>query len=224
VGRPAGSFIDASTGVFDWTPTESQGPGTYTLIVKVTDSGSGLSETQTTKVIVTEVNRSPFAVDDETTTEEDTPVTLDVLANDRDLDFPADTLRIGSVTQPDHGEVSVAAGRITYTPPLDFNGRVRFDYTVDDGLTGSTGSVFITVIGVNDAPTATHDQFQLDSYRSATLDVLANDFDPDHEPLTIEITSAPSFGAVSLQDNEIVYRPVNGWTGTAQFGYSVSDR
>jgi CSLREA domain-containing protein len=224
VGGPSGSSIDSDTGVFNWTPTESQGPGTYTLVIQVTDTGSpGLSDAEIFDVAVTEVNRSPFAVDDETTTAEDMPVAIDVLSNDRDLDVPADTLRISSVSQPDHGEVSVVAGSITYTPPPDFNGPARFDYTVGDGLAGASGSVLVTVTAVNDAPVATLDQFRLDSYLPATLDVLANDFDPDDEPLTVAITSVPSSGAVSLEDNEIVYRPVNGWTGTARFGYAVSD-
>jgi hypothetical protein len=201
-----------------------QGPGTYTFGVSVTDDGSpGLSDSQTVTIEVEEVNRPPLAVDDDATTAEDVPVAIDVLANDRDPDVPADTLRIRSVGQPIDGEVSVRAGTITYRPPLDFNGLVRFDYTVDDGLADATGSVLIAVTAVNDPPVAARDRFHLDSYRPETLDVLANDFDPDHEPLTLGITSAPSSGAVSLEDNEIVYRPVNGWTGVARFGYSVTD-
>src|SRR5205807_2253325 len=36
---PEGAAIDASTGVFTWTPTEAQGPGDYTFQVRVTDDG-----------------------------------------------------------------------------------------------------------------------------------------------------------------------------------------
>ena len=42
VSGPSGATIDSSTGVFSWTPTESQGPGTYAFSVRVTD---GLANT-----------------------------------------------------------------------------------------------------------------------------------------------------------------------------------
>jgi hypothetical protein len=37
---PAGASIDTSTGVFTWTPTEEEGPGSYNLTVRVTDNGT----------------------------------------------------------------------------------------------------------------------------------------------------------------------------------------
>ena len=39
-GAPTGASINATTGVFTWTPTESQGAGTYNVTVRVTDNGS----------------------------------------------------------------------------------------------------------------------------------------------------------------------------------------
>src|SRR5205807_5665924 len=39
VGAPAGASIDAATGVFTWTPSEAQGPGSYSFQVRVTDDG-----------------------------------------------------------------------------------------------------------------------------------------------------------------------------------------
>src|SRR5205823_2373355 len=38
-GAPAGSSMDPATGVFSWTPSEEQGPGTYVFTVIVTDDG-----------------------------------------------------------------------------------------------------------------------------------------------------------------------------------------
>ena len=37
VGAPSGATIDASTGVFTWTPTEAQAPGTFNFSVSVSD-------------------------------------------------------------------------------------------------------------------------------------------------------------------------------------------
>jgi hypothetical protein len=39
-GAPAGATIDANSGEFTWTPSETQGPGTYNLTVRVSDDGA----------------------------------------------------------------------------------------------------------------------------------------------------------------------------------------
>ena len=45
--------INPTTGVFTWTPNESQGPGSYTFQVKVTDNGTGnLSDAKTITINV----------------------------------------------------------------------------------------------------------------------------------------------------------------------------
>ncbi len=38
-GAPSGATINATTGVFSWTPTESQGGASYSVTVRVTDNG-----------------------------------------------------------------------------------------------------------------------------------------------------------------------------------------
>ena len=61
VGAPAGASIDASTGLFTWTPTEAQGPGAYTFTVRVTDTGTPpLSDERQVTVTVNEVRSSSF--------------------------------------------------------------------------------------------------------------------------------------------------------------------
>jgi DNA-binding beta-propeller fold protein YncE len=64
VGAPEGASIAGSTGAFSWTPTEAQGPGSYTLNVCVTDDGlPSLSDCETIQVTVNEVpvNQTPTA-------------------------------------------------------------------------------------------------------------------------------------------------------------------
>jgi len=52
-GAPAGATIDANTGVFSWTPTTGQGPGSYPITVRVTNAGSpSLSDTESFVVTV----------------------------------------------------------------------------------------------------------------------------------------------------------------------------
>jgi len=57
---PAGALINPSTGVFTWTPTEAQGPGVYSITVKVTDNNlPPLSDSKTFTVTVNETNNAP---------------------------------------------------------------------------------------------------------------------------------------------------------------------
>lgn len=57
-GAPAGAEIDPETGVFEWTPTEAQGPGEYTFAVEAIDE-TGLTASETITVTVDEVNVPP---------------------------------------------------------------------------------------------------------------------------------------------------------------------
>ena len=57
---PAGASIDPGTGLFSWTPTEAQGPGTYIFDVVVTDNGvPNLADSETITVTVNELNVAP---------------------------------------------------------------------------------------------------------------------------------------------------------------------
>src|SRR5439155_18397507 len=60
LGAPAGASIDSATGVFTWTPSEAQEPGSYTFSVRVTDDGSpSLFAEESITVTVNEVNLAP---------------------------------------------------------------------------------------------------------------------------------------------------------------------
>jgi hypothetical protein len=51
-GAPAGAKVDPVTGRFDWTPTEAQGPGSYTVWLRVTDNGlPQLSDVETFGIV-----------------------------------------------------------------------------------------------------------------------------------------------------------------------------
>ena len=57
---PAGAIINATNGVFTWTPTEAQGPGVYTITARVTDNNlPPTSDAKTFQVTVNETNQAP---------------------------------------------------------------------------------------------------------------------------------------------------------------------
>ncbi len=117
----------------------------YSIRVRTTDSGTLYYE-EAFNITVTNVNDPPVAVADNATTPEDTPVTIDVLNNDSDID--GDTLTVDSVTQGINGSVTNNGGNVTYTPAPGFNGTDSFTYTISDGNGGTdTATVTVTITG-----------------------------------------------------------------------------
>ena len=102
------------------------------------------------------VNAPPVAADDDTTTDEDTPIEIEVLANDTDGN--EDDLTFFSLTDPPHGTVAITQNgqAIRYTPDGNYNGDDEFTYTIEDGR-GATdeATVFVTVTAINDGPEIT---------------------------------------------------------------------
>jgi hypothetical protein len=124
--------------------------GTDSFTYTVSD-GNGGTDTATVNVSVTCVNDAPVANDDSASTDEDTPVTIYVLANDTDVED--DTLTVESVTQPAHGTVTNNSTDVTYIPSAGYCGDDTFTYTADDGNGGTDdATVSITVTCGNAAP------------------------------------------------------------------------
>jgi hypothetical protein len=111
---------------------------------------SGLTATGWVEVTVSGTNDAPVAAADATTTEEDTSVSINVLANDSDEE--GDALSITEWTEPSNGAVQLSDGQLVYTPTQDYSGTDSFTYTVSDGELNVTSNVTITVTSVNDSP------------------------------------------------------------------------
>jgi Ca2+-binding RTX toxin-like protein len=117
-------------------------------ITYTADDGTGNTTPGSVTVTVTPVNDAPVAGDDSASTDADAAVTVDVLANDSDVD--GDPLSVTAATPGANGTTTVNAdGTITYTPDAGFTGTDTFDYTVEDGNGGTTtGTVTVGVGGV----------------------------------------------------------------------------
>lgn len=123
------------------------------------------------------VQGPPVAVDDFASTFEDTPVTIDVLANDSDPN--GDTLTVISTTLPLHGTVVINPDNtVTYSPdPTIFDDTDTFTYTIDDGhgLT-DTATVTVDVASLPSTPgKVTAGQANLDDDTSAGFNVQSDD-------------------------------------------------
>ncbi len=72
-------------------------------------------------------------------------------------------------------------------------------------------------------PVARDDTASVSSGASVTIDVLANDNDPEGGTLSLLSVSAPSTGLAAIVGNKIMYTPAVGISGVATFRYTVSD-
>ncbi len=130
--------------------------GTDTITYTISDGNGGTSNAAVT-VTVTPVNDTPVALNDNATTNEDQPVTLNPLSNDSDVD--GDDLTITAATSPNGLVVVNPDGTITFTPNPNFNGPATITYTISDGNGGTaTATIAVNVVAVNDAPVANPQQ------------------------------------------------------------------
>ncbi|MGC9395308.1 MAG: tandem-95 repeat protein, partial [Anaerolineae bacterium] len=85
--------------------------------------------------------------------DEDTAVLVDVLANDSDPN--GHTVLLASAGAPAHGTTTIVGQDVRYTPAPDYNGSDVFTYVASDGWLTGTGTVTVTIMPVNDAPSFT---------------------------------------------------------------------
>jgi hypothetical protein len=219
VTQPAnGTVVNNGTDV-TYTP-DADFNGTDSFTYTVTDGA--LTDTATVTVTVSAVNDAPVAAADAPSTSEDTAVTIDVLANDSDVE--SDPLSVDSVTQPANGTVVNNGTDVTYTPDADWNGSDSFTYTVTDGVLTDTATVTVTVVAVNDAPVATDDPAAGTTEDApTTVDVLANDSDVDLDALSVDSVTQPANGTVVNNGTDVTYTPDTNFNGTDTFTYTVTD-
>ncbi|WP_274021552.1 tandem-95 repeat protein, partial [Vibrio parahaemolyticus] len=193
---PANGTVSVNPdGSVTYTPNDNyQGTDSFTYIV----TSGGVSESTTVSVDVTPVNDAPVAKDDTAITDEDTPVTIDVLPNDNDID--GDKLSIQSASVPEaQGKVEIVDGKLVFTPAENFNGDAEITYTVTDGELTDEAKVAVTVNPVNDAPT-----IKVDAVESITEDAVNTD--TVVASLTVRDTDTPEDQlTVSLENNSNGY-------------------
>ena len=110
-----GSTAVNADGTIAYTPAPSFN-GSDAFVYTVGD-GQGGSATAAVSVTVAPVNDAPVAVNDAATTAEETPVSIEVLANDTDVD--GDTLTLASVGTP---VVTTVSGTIADGATIQING------------------------------------------------------------------------------------------------------
>lgn len=133
-----GTVVNNTSDVTYTADTGYSGSDTFTYTV--TDGTD--TDTATVTVTVNLTNSPPTASYDYASTDVDTPVAVDVLANDTDPD--GDTLTIDSVTTPENGTAVISDGAVLYTPLSGYTGSDSFNYTISDP-SGETSTSYVSI-------------------------------------------------------------------------------
>lgn len=143
-----------------------------------------------------------------------------------DFEFGTETLEISAAfgfSSPE--EVLALASK-----PFSNVTRLQLDETTAiDLMHSSQSGTPLTVSNIvleqtpNTAPTANPDTATTVQGQAVTIDVLANDTDPDQDPLTISAFGQPGNGSLEVVNNQFVFTPDPSFTGQIQWDYGISD-
>ena len=191
----------------------------YTVADPQDASASALVE-----VWVSDQNRNPVGVDDQATVMEDQEVTINVLVND--YDHEGDALSITRVVSTTHGTATISApDSILFRPDENYFGVALIEYELQDDRGGvDTAQVTITVEPIENFPVGIDDNVQTPMNQPVVIDVLANDYDVDGDPLTaFVVRESPDGTTVENGDGTFTFTPDLGFLGDTSFVYWVSD-
>lgn len=190
--------------------------GATTLEYEVSDgdaTGQGVLT-----ILVDPVNDPPEPQAVAVTTDEDTAATFDLTATDPE----GDALSYTVVAGPTSGSlVCDAGGSCTYTPAPNASGADSFTWEVSDGNASATSTATITVVPVNDAPTALDVAAETDEDTPVSFLLLATDVEGD--ALTYSVDVPPAHGSVTIVGSLATYTPAADYSGTDVFVYRVTD-
>ncbi|MCZ2489847.1 tandem-95 repeat protein [Aquirufa antheringensis] len=205
-----GTIEIGTNGVYTFTPSGTF-TGTVPEIIYTLSDGTA-TDTGLLDLFVSPANQNPVASNDAKTTNEDTPVSGNVLTDlTADSDPEGQSLIVteysftvvsGGATSttytypagttnviPNVGTIVVNSnGTYTFTPFLNYNGAVPvISYKISDGNGGTaSANLAITVTAVNDTPMAVNDDnITTPEDTVLTGNVLSNDTDPDGNPITV---------------------------------------
>ncbi|MEA5075213.1 MAG: tandem-95 repeat protein, partial [Coriobacteriia bacterium] len=220
-GAPAGAAITAA-GVFTWTPTEAQGPGSYTFDVQVSDGE--LTDSESITVSVMEVRTEPvLAPIGNKTIAEGSELTFTASATDADL--PANTLTYSLSPGAPAGAAITSAGDFTWTPTeAQGYGMYMVTVTVSDGWGSDYETFIVTVTEVNVAPVlGPIGDKTVAAGSELAFTASATDADLPANTLTYSLGAGAPAGATITAGGAFSWTPTAGQTGPQDITVVVSD-
>ncbi len=222
-----GTLTVNASGTVLYTPNSNYF-GSDSFVYEVRDADN-YSDQASVSITITAVNDAPNLATDSYTTNEDTPINMDVLSNDTDVENDVAPASIQIVTATANGTLTINADyTLRYVPNLNFNGSDSFTYSVqdEDGAT-SQANVSLTITAINDAPTFTSTPVE-----SATEDIAysytitTNDVDGDVPIITATYPASATWLTFTNNNNgtaSLTGTPTNNDVGTVEVTITISD-
>lgn len=251
-GKGAAVTLNAN-GTYTYDPTGSptlqalaHGQSTTDSFTYRVNDGHGGTATAPVTITVTGMNHPPTAANDGSTgspvatTNADTALTNEssLFGNDSDPDT-GDTLSLSAADTVSAKGAAVTVnsnGTWSYDPTTSSTLQAltrgqsttdTFTYSVKDNhsATSNTATVTVGVTGVNHAPVANPDSYQVATGQTVQGNVLTNDTDADGDQLTAILVSGPSnASAFTLNsDGSFTYTHDGSATTTDSFTYKAND-
>ncbi|MGB1206883.1 MAG: Ig-like domain-containing protein, partial [Chitinophagales bacterium] len=227
-----GEVILASDSTFIYNPNGFEGIAvfTYTIFDNCEDGALSSEATVTINVCGGELsNTPPVAVDDEETTAPFASIIIDILENDYDED--GDNIEITFLSEPCGNVELNDDNTVTYTPGIGCDEIDYFSYVIcDDGTPILCDTAYVTITISSNGPVAVTDSVTGTPNEVLTIDVLANDYDPDDidnpDAVTlVGLDEMPTNGTASInpEDTTITYVPNQDFCGIDSFTYVIAD-
>ena len=165
-------------------------------------------------------------MEDMFTTPSNTSIVVDVINNDYDPENGQLSTTLVPDVLPKNGIIQIERGNFIYFPNLNYTGVDSFDYVLcDDGVPMQCDTTTVTIIIENQAPTADPDEVITTFETPINIPYLVNDSDPEEGNLTaIDSPEViPENGTITIEDNQLIYTPNDGFTGVDQFSYLLCD-
>ncbi|WP_084789710.1 Ig-like domain-containing protein [Providencia rustigianii] len=219
-----GTVTIGENGKLTYTPNPGE-HGTDTITYQIKDKAGNISNEAT---ITVKIDAAPVATNDKTDTRHNTPVEIDITANDTDTDGDLDKNSV-LITQPgSKGTVTIGEdGKLTYTPNKGEHGTDTITYQIKDKNGNVSNTATVTVV-IDAPPVANKDSAAIKEGETVTLDVLANDTDldgkDDIDPSTLTIITNGGKGTAEFVNGKLVYTAKPGEVGTDTITYTVKDK
>jgi hypothetical protein len=217
MNAPTGASINASSGLFNWTATEGQGPGSYNLTVRVTDNGTpNLYDEEAITITVSEVNAAPVlaAIGDKIVNEGEL---LSFTASATDSDIPANTLTFSLLNAPTGASINASTGVFNWTPaegqgPGSYNLTVRVTDNGTPNLYDEEAiTVTVTVNQPNTAPVlAAIGDKSVNEGQLLSFTASATDSDTPANTLAFSLLNAPAGASIDASSGVFNWTPAEG--------------
>ncbi|MBX7166180.1 MAG: tandem-95 repeat protein [Pirellulales bacterium] len=204
--------------------------GSDQILYTVRNLAGVTSNVATARINVLPITTVPLAIPDLFGTEEDRPITFDVLANDVSIGAPLDRTTIEITSPPTLGSAYVDpfTGIITYSPNTQAAGQDTFSYRVRNtaGIPSNVALVGVTILPVADPPIANNDVAVVPEDTPTPIGILGNDTVLPGEAAidtnSVVILQQPTKGIFVGTGGALLYTPFPNVTGNDSFTYTVA--